>query len=152
LREVDLSESDVPSYATEAVVSALADMSTLETLKLSCGLRFRDVSVLARSVSLRQLDLSGTAVCDTDVAGLERIPSLTWLSLASCRSITNVTNLFRSKSLRRLVLSDSSVTDAGLVGLETAPALEFVHLGRCTGAVDIASVALRAAERSVKVI
>jgi hypothetical protein len=67
-------------------------------------------------------------VSDAGIAGLERIPSLTWLSLASCESITNVTNLFRSKSLRRLVLSSSSVTDAGLVGLELAPALEFVEL------------------------
>jgi hypothetical protein len=86
------------------------------------------VSALARSVSLRELHLEGSAVCDAGIAGLERIPSLTWLSLASCESITNVTNLFRSKSLRRLVLSESSVTDAGLVGLELAPALEFVDL------------------------
>jgi hypothetical protein len=91
-------------------------------------------------------------VCDAGIAGLERIPSLTWLSLASCESITNVTNLFRSKSLRKLVLSESSVTDAGLVGLELAPALEFVDLRRCAHVADIAAVALRAAERSVKVI
>jgi hypothetical protein len=80
------------------------------------------VSALARSVSLRKLDLQYSAVCDAGIAGLERIPSLTWLSLPSCESITNVTNLFRSKSLRELVLSGSSVTDAGLVGLELAPA------------------------------
>jgi hypothetical protein len=82
---------------------------------------------------------------------LERIPSLTWLSLASCESITNVTNLFRSKSLRRLVLSESSVTDAGLVGLELAPALEFVDLRDCAHVADVAAVVQRAAERSVKV-
>jgi hypothetical protein len=51
LREVDLSGSDV----TDAVLAALADVSTLETLKLSlsCCLEVRDVSALARSVSLR---------------------------------------------------------------------------------------------------
>jgi hypothetical protein len=96
LREVDLSGSDV----TDAVLAALADVSTLETLSLSSCRQLRDVSALARSVSLRELDLEGSAVCDTGIAGLERIPSLTWLSLASCESITNVTNLFRSKSLR----------------------------------------------------
>jgi hypothetical protein len=91
-------------------------------------------------------------VCDTGIAELERIPSLTWLSLASCRSITNVTNLFRSKSLRILVLSGSPVIDAGLVGLESAPALEFVDVRDCALLADIAAIALRAAERSVKVI
>jgi hypothetical protein len=62
-----------------------------------------------------------------------------------------VTNLFRSKTLRRLVLSESFVTEAGLVGLEMAPALEFVELRDCGRVADIASVAQRAAERSVKV-
>jgi Leucine-rich repeat (LRR) protein len=149
LRELDLSDSE---DVTDAVLAALADLSTLETLSLSYCLQLRDVSPLAQSVSLRQLDLNDSALCDTGIAGLERIPSLTWLSLASCESITNVTNLFRSKSLRRLVLSGSSVTDAGLAGLEMAPALEFVHLRPCAGVTDAASVALRAAERSVKVI
>jgi hypothetical protein len=86
------------------------------------------------------------------IVGLERIPSLTWLSLNSCESITDVTNLFRSKSLRRLVLSASSVTDSGLVGLELAPALEVVELRQCARVAGAAAVALRAAERSVKVI
>jgi hypothetical protein len=63
-----------------------------------------------------------------------------------------VTNLFRSKSLRKLVLSQSSVTDAGLVGLEVVPALEFVDLRRCAGVAGAASLTLRAAERSVKVL
>jgi hypothetical protein len=112
----------------------------------------RDVSALARSVSLRELHLEGSAMCDAGITGLERIPSLTWLSLAVCESITTVTNLFRSKSLRKLILWKSSVTDAGLVGLELAPALESVHLRRCSHVADIASVALRAAERSVEVV
>jgi hypothetical protein len=124
---------------------------TLETLKLPHCREVHDVSALARSVSLRELNLEGTDVSDTGIAGLERIPSLTWLSLASCESITNVTNLFRSKSLRTLVMLESSVTDAGLVGLELAPALEFVDLRRCAHA-DAAAVALRAVERSVKVV
>jgi hypothetical protein len=148
LREVDLDGSDV----TDALLAALADMSTLETLKLCCCLQLRDVSVLARSVSLRRLDLENSYVCEPGTAGLERIPSLTWLSLASCEFITDVTNLFRSKSLRSLVLSESSVTDAGLEGLELAPALEFVDLSRCAYVADAAAVALRAAERSVKVV
>jgi hypothetical protein len=63
-----------------------------------------------------------------------------------------VTNLFRSKSLRVLVMLDTSISDAGLVGLERAPALEFVHLWSCAGVTDVAAVALRAAERSVKII
>jgi Leucine-rich repeat (LRR) protein len=148
LRKVDLDgSSDVP----DAVLAALADMSTLETLSLSRCRELRDVSVLARSISLRELHLSLSAVCDTGIAGAERIPSLTWLSLAFCESITNVTNLFRSESLRRLVLSQSSVTDAGLVGLELAPALEFVDLRDCPYVADTAAVALRAAERSVKI-
>jgi Leucine-rich repeat (LRR) protein len=147
LREVDLSNSHV----TDAVLTALADVSTLEILKLSYCLQLR-VSALARSVSLRELHLDSSAVCDTGIAELERIPSLTWLSLASCRSITNVTNLFRSKSLRILVLSGSPVIDAGLVGLESAPALEFVDVRDCALLADIAAIALRAAERSVKVI
>jgi hypothetical protein len=71
--------------------------------------------------------------------------------LGSCRAITNVTNLFHSKSLRKLDVAESSVTDAGLEGLELAPALEFVHLGRCAGVADAAGLALRAAERSLKV-
>jgi hypothetical protein len=54
LREVDLSMSDVP----DAVLAALADVSTLETLKLSHCRQVRDVSALARSVSLRELNLS----------------------------------------------------------------------------------------------
>jgi Leucine-rich repeat (LRR) protein len=148
LREVDLSGSDV----TGAVLAALADVSTLETLALCCCLQLGDVSALARSVSLRSLDLRGAAVCDAGLAGLERIPSLTSLSLASCESITNVTNLFCSKSLRTLVLVESSVTDAGLVGLELAPVLEFVVLSRCAYVADITAVALRGAERSVKVV
>jgi hypothetical protein len=118
---------DVP----DAVLAALADVRTLETLKLCCCPQVRDVSALARSVSLRELDLSFSAVSDAGIAGLELIPSLTSLSLRLCRSITNVTNLFRSKSLRRLDLSKSSVTDAGLVGLELAPALEFVDVRNC---------------------
>jgi Leucine-rich repeat (LRR) protein len=146
LREVDLSRSDV----TEAVLAALADVSTLEVLGLS-SCQVRDVSALARSVSLRELDLSTNAVSDAGVAGLELIPSLTSLRLTSCRSITNVTNLFRSKSLRRLILSESSVTDAGLLGLELAPALEVVDLRNCAGVAEAAFVALRTAERSVKV-
>jgi Leucine-rich repeat (LRR) protein len=149
LREVDLSDSDV----TNAVLTALADLSTLEILKLSFCRELRDVSALARSVSLRRLHLEGSAVCDAGIAGLERIPSLTWLSLFSCESFTNVTNLFRSKSLRHLVLWQSSVTDAGLVGIESSAALEFVDLRSCAHIADIfAAVALRAAERSVKVV
>jgi hypothetical protein len=153
LREVNLRRSDVP----DAVLAALADVRTLETLKLSDCRRVRDVSALARSVSLRGLNLGGSdhntsAVCDTGIAGLELIPSLTWLSLKWCQSITNVTNLFRSKSLRRLILWASFVTDAGLVGLESAPALEFVDLRHCTYVVDPDAVARRAAERSVKVV
>jgi Leucine-rich repeat (LRR) protein len=149
LREVDLSGSvDV----TIAVLAALADVSMLEGLNLSFCREVRDVSALARSISLRQLDLCGTAVCDAGIAGLERISSLISLSLSSCRSITNVTNMFRSKSLRRLVLSRSSITDAGLVGLQLAPALEFVALRRCAGIADAASIVLRAAERSLKVL
>jgi Leucine-rich repeat (LRR) protein len=148
LREVDLSDSE---DVTEAVLAALADVSTLETLNLFCCHQLRDVSALARSVSLRKLDLEGTAVSDTGIAGLERIPSLTWLSLSSCESITNVTNLFRSKSLRRLVLSGSSVTSAGLVGLQLAPALEFVDLRCCAHVADAAAVVQRAAKRSMKV-
>jgi Leucine-rich repeat (LRR) protein len=148
LREVDLSGADV----SDAVLAALADVSTLETLKMSSCREVRDVSALARSVSLRRLHLEGSAMCDAGIVGLERIPSLIWLSLAACESITTVTNLFRSKSLRKLVLWKSSVTDAGLVGLELAPALEFVHLRRCSHVADIASVALRAAERSVEVV
>jgi hypothetical protein len=127
-------------------------VSSLETLKLSrCG-EVHDVSALARSVSLRKLDLEGSAVCDAGIAGLERTPFLTSLALYSCRSITNVTNLYRSKSLRRLLLSDSSVTDAGLVGFQLAPALELIDLRNCAGIVDAASIAVRAAERSVKVL
>jgi Leucine-rich repeat (LRR) protein len=147
LREVDL----IGSAVSDAVLAALADMSTLETLKLSFCREVRDVSALARSVSLRELDLGASAVRDTGISGLERIPSLTLLSLYSCRSITDVTNLFRSKSLRRLVLWKSSVTDAGSVGLELAPALEFVDLRDCDGLADVAAVFQRAAERSVKV-
>jgi Leucine-rich repeat (LRR) protein len=143
LRKVDLSQ-----YVSDTVLAALADVNTLETLSLSYCDELRDVSALARSVSLRRLTLEGSAVCDAGIAGLERIPSLTWLSLASCESIRNVTNLFRSKSLRKLVLRNSSVTDAGLVGLELAPALEFVDLRQCA---YVAGVALRAAERSVEV-
>jgi Leucine-rich repeat (LRR) protein len=148
LREVDLCSSKV----TDAVLAALADVSTLETLSLSRCRELRDVSALARSVSLRVVDLSASAVRDAGIAGLERIPSLTRLKLDSCDSITNVTNLFRSKSLRRLVLVQSSVTDAGLVGLELAPALELIDLRNCARIVDAASIALRAAERSVKVL
>jgi Leucine-rich repeat (LRR) protein len=155
LREVDLSGSDSPdvsSIVTDAVLAALADVSTLETMKLSCCLGVHDVSVLARSVSLRQLDLDCSAVCDAGIAGLERIPSLTSLSLAFCESITNVTNLFRSKSLRRLVLSQSCVTDAGLVGLQLAPALEVVDVRGCVRIADAASIVQSAAELSVKVL
>jgi Leucine-rich repeat (LRR) protein len=149
LREVDLSRSeDVP----DAVLAALAHVSTLETLKLSYCLQLRDVSALARSVSLRELHLSFSAVCDTGIAGFERIPSLTLLRLASCLSITNVTNLFRSKSLRRLVLSESSVTEAGLVGLEMASALELIDLRKCTHVADVTTVVQSAAERLVKVL
>jgi Leucine-rich repeat (LRR) protein len=157
LREVDLSQSNV----SDAVLPALADMSTLETLSLVFCREVRDVSALARSVSLRELNLCFSAVCNAGIAGLERIPSLTSLSLYSCHSIThvmdscesitNVTHLFLSKSLRRLVLSMSSVTDAGLVGLEMAPALEFVELRNCAYVADVAAVVQRAAERSVKV-
>jgi hypothetical protein len=110
LREVDLRGSDV----TDAVLAALADVHTLETLELSYCRQVRDVSALARSVTLRQFGLSTSAVCDAGIAGLELIPSLTRLSLNSCPSITNVTNLFRCKSLRILVMLNSSVTDAGL--------------------------------------
>jgi Leucine-rich repeat (LRR) protein len=148
LREVHLDRSHVP----DAVLAALADVSTLETLSLFRCHEVLDVSALARSVSLRKLDLEGSATCDAGIAGLERIPSLTWLSLASCKSITNVTNLFRSKSLHRLALSHVSVTDAGLVGLESAPALEFVRLRNCAGIADISAVVLRAAERSVRIV
>jgi hypothetical protein len=84
LREVVLSNSE---NVTDAVVAALADVSTLETLSLSCCREVRDVSALALSVSLRELDLGNSAVCDTGIAGLERIPSLTRLTLASCQSI-----------------------------------------------------------------
>jgi Leucine-rich repeat (LRR) protein len=147
LREVDLSCSSVP----DAVLAALADLSTLETLKLSSCHDVRDVSALARSVSLRELDLSSSNMCDTGISGLEYIPSLTSLTLASCRSITDVTNLFRSKSLRRLVLSESSVIDAGFIGLQLAPALEFVDLRNCDHVADTAAVVQRAAERWVKV-
>jgi hypothetical protein len=71
LLDVDLRGSDV----TNAVLDALADVSTLETFKLTlCG-KIRDVSALARSVSLRQLDLQCSAVCDAGIAELERIPS-----------------------------------------------------------------------------
>jgi Leucine-rich repeat (LRR) protein len=145
LREVDLSQ-----HVSDAVLAALADLSTLETLSLSC-LRLRDVSALARSVSLRELDFGSSAVSDAGIAGLERIPSLTSLTLDRCKSITNVTNLFRSKSLRRLDLSSSSVTDEGLVGLELAPALQFVDLRYCYHVANVATVVQRAAERSVKV-
>jgi Leucine-rich repeat (LRR) protein len=148
LREVNLSSSE---DVTDAVLTALADLSTLETLKLFCCLQLRDVSALARSVSLRELHLSFSAVCDTGIAGLELIPSLTWLSLTSCKSITNATNLFRSKSLRTLVLVRSSITDTGLVGVESAPALEFVDLRKCGGVEDRTFLAQRAAERLVKV-
>jgi Leucine-rich repeat (LRR) protein len=148
LREVDLSESNVP----DAVLAALADVSTLETLSLAHCREVHVVSALARSVSLCKLHLEGSDVCDAGIEGLERIPSLTWLSLNVCEFITNVTNLFRSKSLRILVLLESSVTDAGLAGLEMAPALELVDLRNCAGVADIAAVALRAAERLVKVI
>jgi hypothetical protein len=148
LRKVDLSGSE---DMTDAVLAALADASMLETLNLSCCRQVGDVSALARSVSLRHLDLSSSAVCDAGIAGLERIPSLTSLFLSSCRSIRNVTNLFRSKSLRRLVLSSSSVTDAGLVGLELAPGLEFIELRCCHCVADVDAVVQHAAERSVKV-
>jgi Leucine-rich repeat (LRR) protein len=149
LREVDLSRLHL--NLPDAVLAALADVSTLETLSLTYCREVRDVSALAQSVSLRELHLEDSAVCDTGIAGLERIPSLTSLSLSSCKSITDVTNLFRSKSLRRLVLSGSFVTDAGLVGLQLAPALEFVDLSRCAHVTDVATVVQRAAERSVKV-
>jgi Leucine-rich repeat (LRR) protein len=148
LREVDLSRL---CLNLSGVLDALADLSTLETLSLSHCREVRDVKALARSVSLRRLDLEGSAVSDADIAGLERIPSLTSVSLAACESITNVTNLFNSKSLRRLTLSSSSVNEAGLVGLELAPALEFVDLVHCAGVVDIAAVVQRAADRTVKV-
>jgi hypothetical protein len=144
----DLSQSNAP----DAVLAALADVSTLETLSVSHCFGLRDVSALARSVSLRELHISLTAVCDAGIAGLERIPSLTSLALHECRNITNVTNLFRSKSLRRLVVSFSTINDAGLVGLELAPALEFVELRNCDYLItDIAAVVRRAAARSVKV-
>jgi hypothetical protein len=148
LREVDLGGSE---DVQGAVLAALTDLSMLETLSLSFCVHLRDVSALARSVSLRELGLHRSAVCDTGIAGLELIPSLTSLILSSCPSITNVTNLFRSKSLRKLGLSSSSVTDAGLVGLELAPALELVDLRDCAHIADVAAVAQRAAERSVKV-
>jgi hypothetical protein len=60
LLDVDLRGSDV----TDAVLAALADVSTLETFTLTlCG-KVRDVSALARSISLRELDLQCTAVRD----------------------------------------------------------------------------------------
>jgi hypothetical protein len=58
LREVDLCSSKV----TDAILAALADVSTLETLSLSRCPELRDVSALARSVSLRELELSASAV------------------------------------------------------------------------------------------
>jgi Leucine-rich repeat (LRR) protein len=148
LREVDLNDS--PSVP-DALLAALADVGTLEILSLSFCHGVRDVSVLARSVSLRELYLGDSAVCDTGLAGLERMRSLILLSLASCASITSVTNLFRSASLRKLILAESSISDAGLVGLELAPALEFVDLQDCRRVVDVAAVVSRAAERLVKV-
>jgi hypothetical protein len=45
--------STCAARVTDAVLAALADVSTLETLKLSFCREVRDVSALARSVSLR---------------------------------------------------------------------------------------------------
>jgi Leucine-rich repeat (LRR) protein len=72
LREVDLSGSKV----TDAVLTALADVSTLERLVLSRCREVHDVGALTWSISLRELHLSYSAVCDTDIAGLDRIHPL----------------------------------------------------------------------------
>jgi Leucine-rich repeat (LRR) protein len=91
LREVDLRASNV----TEAVLAALADVSTLETLSLSFCREVRDVSAIARSVSLRRLDLSGAAVCNTGIAGLELIPSCIASSITLARASTAPSRLGR---------------------------------------------------------
>jgi hypothetical protein len=70
---------------TDAVLAALADVSTLETLKLSCCRQVRDVSALARSVSLRELDLSllRRVRCRHCGVGAHPIPHLAFTPLVS---------------------------------------------------------------------
>jgi Leucine-rich repeat (LRR) protein len=81
---------------------------------------------------------------------LERIPSLTQLSLQHCVGVTNAIALLQSKSLRRLCLSHSRVTQFGIAGIQKAPALEILELEGCP-IDDIRAVSALAALRFVKV-
>jgi Leucine-rich repeat (LRR) protein len=103
-------------------INGLHRAPVLTTLCLA-RTRVMNVSCFVSSTSLTELDLSETALGDSEIRCLARMPQLRVLSLSHCSLVTDVRALTGSSSIARLFLQHSSVSDQGIAGLENMRSL-----------------------------
>ena len=113
----------------DAGMASIAELPALKTLYANKKLGDRGLQALAKSRSLRTLDLTGTPVTDAGVNHLADLKTLEELSLSQ----TSVGNacldaLAKLPGLRMIELSDTHVTSAGLPPLSKSKSLQMISL------------------------
>ena len=123
LRDLDLRGSHV----TEAGLNHLAAFPHLAVLALNQAMTDTAAAVLSTLTSLRDLDISLTAVGDS---GIDTLTALPIESLYASPRLTDIglAHLATWTHLRRLDLSRTQISDAGLSALSNLPHLEDLAL------------------------
>ncbi len=136
----DIQELDVHSRSLkDADLKHLKGLTGLRSLSLGgigcvpppyCPMTGEGLSNLSGMVSLRELELAWTDVCDENLIHLKTLRSLEKLTLLDNRKITGdgLVILEELPSLKNLSLYKTPVTNAGLRHLRNLPLLEVLNL------------------------
>nr|CCC92268.1 conserved hypothetical protein [Trypanosoma congolense IL3000] len=142
IREIDARCSAVRNTG----LRGLGGLKYLQKLNLSLT-PVTDVTPLASSKSLSELNLSGTAVMSEGLVGLEKIPSLTVLNLSRTK-IKSLQKLTASKTLENLILYSCQVDTGDVHGVESMPRLKSLDVST----TKVTDLSFLCASNSLKVL
>lgn len=118
LEVLAVDETEVLCSASLAVIAACPLLRVFSAAN-SLAPAGSDFSVLGTCKSLKHINLGGTTVSDTDIAGWEKLLQLEVLSLACCPKVSNasVPLLGRLKALRQLAIWGTGIDVTGTAAL-----------------------------------
>jgi hypothetical protein len=125
----------------DVMLEALTLVPALKSLHIKRCKSVRDVSILVRCQTLRELALNNLRnLCYHSHLALARIRTLTSLSLGGCEHIWNVSALATCPTLETLDLTGTRVSASATFELARMPALRSIDFSHCCQLHDVSSL------------
>ncbi|ORC89875.1 uncharacterized protein TM35_000101430 [Trypanosoma theileri] len=142
---IEVIDAQCTSIGNDGIIG-LGKMRSLECLDLSMT-SITDVTPLAESDSLIELNLTATRVTTEGIAGLETMPKLKTLNISRTK-VVSLQRISKSTSLENLKLYSCWVRDAGMRGVERMPQLRLLDVST-TKITDLSFLSVSKSLRSV---